>query len=159
MQNQVESSFFEDVTEGASSVTGSFQLTADEVVAFAERWDPLPMHLGAEGARAMGLETLSAPAALTFAIKQRLLHELPIMRSVIAAVGYEAVRFPAPLYAGRTVRLHVDTVAKRPSRSKPDRGLVTLRLRLITERDETVLDYLDTILVRRRTRALERALP
>jgi acyl dehydratase len=143
--------YFDDMQVGASAVTGSFEVTAEEIATFAQRWDPMPMHLNATAAQALGMETLSAPSALTFSIKQRLLHQFPFVPAVVAAAGYEAVRFPKPLYAGRRVRLHMEVQQARPSQSRPDRGVVTLRLRLVTDCEETVLDYLDIILVRRRS--------
>ena len=83
-------------------------------------------------------------------MKQRLIHQLP-EHAVIASFGYDEVRFHHPLRPGDEVHLRYEFVETRPSSSKPDRGIVTVRLSLVrNDDDEVVMSHLDTILVRRR---------
>ena len=82
------------------------------------------------------------------AVKQRLIHQLPAMK-VMASLGYDEVRFTAPLRPDDTVVLRLEWVNRRISESKPDRGIVTVRFSLINHHGETVMSHLDTILVRR----------
>jgi len=60
------------------------------------------------------------------------------------------VRFHAPLRPGDTVVLQQQWVSRRPSQSKPDRGVVTLKFSLVNQHGETVMSHLDAILVQRR---------
>ena len=95
----------------------------------------------------MGLE-FQLPIYM-LAVKQRLIHQLPTMK-VIASLGYDEVRFTAPLRPDDTVVLRLEWVNRRISESKPDRGIVTVRFSLINQHGEAVMSHLDTILVRRR---------
>jgi acyl dehydratase len=119
----------------------------DEMVDFARRWDPLPIHVDDEVAADHG--GLSAPGLFVLAVKQRLIHQLP-PHAVIASFGYDEVRFHQPLRPGDEVHLRYEFVESRPSSSKPDRGIVTVRLSLFKSDDGMVMSHLDTILVRRR---------
>ena len=62
-------------------------------------------------------------------------------------LGWREVRLPAPVYAGDTIRAETEVIAKRESRSRPDRGIVTVRTRGLNQRDEVVIDFEGTIMV------------
>jgi acyl dehydratase len=82
-------------------------------------------------------------------VKQRLVHRLP-PQAVIASLGYDEVRFHAPLRPGDTVVLKQEWVSRRLSSSRPDRGIVTIRFSLVNQAGVTVMSHLDTVLVKRR---------
>ena len=139
---------FEDLEPGASLTSPVHVVDRDELVAFAQVWDPLPFHVDeAAGVAAFG--SLTAPGLYMLAIKQRLVHRLPPI-AVIASMGYDEVRFLAPLRPGDNVVLQAQWLERRPSGSKPDRGIVKIRFSLVTKEGITVLSHLDTVLVRRR---------
>jgi acyl dehydratase len=139
---------YEDLEPGSGLTSPAHRVDRDELIAFAREWDPLPFHVDeAAGAAAFG--SLTAPGLYMLAIKQRLVHRLPPL-AVIASTGYDEVRFLAPLRPGDSVVLKAEWVARRPSTSKPDRGIVTIRFSLLTQAGVTVLSHLDTVLVRRR---------
>lgn len=141
--------FFEDMEPGHSMSSQPVQISREELVAFAKAWDPLPIHVDeAVGVKVFG--SLTAPGLYMLAIKQRLIHTLPAL-NVIASLGYDEVRFHAPLRPGDTVSLRQDWVSRRPSSSKPDRGIVVLRFSLINQEGTTLMSHLDTVLVRRRS--------
>jgi acyl dehydratase len=75
--------------------------------------------------------------------------------AVIASFGYDEVRFKAPAHGGDRLTLLLDIEEKRPSSSKPDRGIVTLRQTLINQHDEEILTVLDKVLVRRQSRIVQ----
>lgn len=138
---------FEDMIAGQYMTTPAVVVDRDEMVDFAKRWDPLPIHVDSEVAASNG--GLTAPGLFILAVKQRLIHQLP-EHAVIASFGYDEVRFHHPLRPGDEVHLRYEFVETRPSSSKPDRGIVTVRLSLVRNDDEVVMSHLDTILVRRR---------
>lgn len=140
--------FFDDMVPGQHLTSLPHVVDVDEMKAFARQWDPLPIHIDEEaGKKAFG--SLTAPGLYTLAIKQRLIHSLPKM-SVIASLGYDEVRFHLPLRPGDSVVLRQEWLDCRPSKSKPDRGVVALKFSLINQNNETVMSHLDTILVNRR---------
>jgi acyl dehydratase len=140
--------YFEDVVVGEVLCAGPYVIPEQELVAFAKTWDPLPIHSDKAFAAAHG--GLTAPAVYLFAIKMRLVHTLPLRRTVIAAIGYDEVRFLQPARPGDAVSLELTWTGKRLSRSKPDRGIVTGRYTLLNATGEAIMSHLDTILMRLR---------
>jgi acyl dehydratase len=140
--------YFEDMIAGEYMTSPAIVVDRDEMVDFAKRWDPLPIHVDDEVAADHG--GLTAPGLFVLAVKQRLIHQLP-RHAVIASLGYDEVRFYHPLRPGDEVHLRYEFVKTRPSSSKPDRGIVTVRLSLVKNDGEVAMSHLDTILVRRKT--------
>jgi len=140
--------YFEDVDVGATLGAGPYIISEQELVAFAERWDPLPAHV--DKAYALEHGGLTAPALYLFAIKMRLVYTLPLRRTVIAAIGYDEVRFHRPAHPGDALSLELQWTGKRRSRSKPDRGIVSGRYSLRNQAGELVMSHLDTVLMRLR---------
>ncbi len=143
--------YFEDMIPGKSLKSDPHLIDRDELVEFARAWDPLPFHINEQaGIAAFG--SLTAPGLYMLAIKQRLIHQLP-QQAVIASLGYDEVRFHRPLRPGDSVFLLQEWVECRPSQSRPDRGIVTLRFSLNNQDGQTVMTHLDTILVKCRQAA------
>ena len=142
--------FYEDMNPGDCIQSPTTVIDRDELVAFAKRWDPMPYHVDeAAGKAAFG--SITAPGVYMIAVKQRLVHQLPDQHAVIASLGYDELRFHAPVRPGDTVHVKFECVNRRESSSKPDRGIVTVRMSLVNQAGVTVMSHLDTILVRRRT--------
>jgi acyl dehydratase len=140
--------FFEDFVPGSELVSSPHVVDRDELMQFARTWDPVPFHVDeAAGQDAFG--GLTAPGLYMLAIKQRLIHTLP-QHQIIASLGYDEVRFHLPMRPGDTIRLKESCLERRESRSKPDRGIVSLKFSLLNQHDEIVMSHLDTILVRRK---------
>jgi len=144
--------FFEDIQVGDVTTSPLFTVDRDEMVSFAKRWDQLPIHIDDDAANAaFGVGGVTAPGVFVMAIRTRLIHQFPEPHAAaIAALGWDELRFHAPVRSGDTLRLHQEWLSKRESESKPDRGIVTSRLSLINQDDVTVMSHLDTILVRRK---------
>jgi acyl dehydratase len=130
---------FEDMVPGERLTVPAEVVDRDEMVRFAEEWDPMPFHV--DGG--------SAPGVYMLAFKQRLIHRLPKM-AVQASFGYDEVRFHQPVRPGDTLSLTVEWVSRRESTSKPNAGIVTIRFSLVNQHDAAVLSHLDTVLVTRR---------
>ena len=140
--------YFEDMAPGRSIASQPHVISQDELVAFAQVWDPLPIHVDEEaGVKAFG--SLTAPGLYVLAVKQRLIHTLPTL-NVIASLGYDEVRFYAPLRPGDTVTLKMEWVSRRESTSKPDRGIVVLKFTLFNQEGVALMSHLDTVLVKRK---------
>ncbi|MFT7474172.1 MAG: acyl dehydratase [Verrucomicrobiales bacterium] len=122
------------------------------MVEFARRWDQLPIHIDDVAANAVyGDGGVTAPSAFLLAVRSRLLHQLPAPKlAVIAAGGWDELRFHYPVRPGETLRLHQEFLSKRNSKSKADRGVMSSRMSLINQDGITVLSHIDTTIVRRR---------
>lgn len=141
--------FFEDYVVGEVLPVGTHRLTAEEIKAFARQWDPQPFHLDEEAARASVFGGLTASGAHLVALTIRMIMASAAAGHVLAALGWDEVRFPRPAYAEQTLSLSVECVWARPSRSRPDRGIIKNRFTLTKPAGETVLQYTDTIFVAR----------
>ncbi len=141
--------YFEDVVVGTVLQAGPYVIPEQEMMAFAEAWDPMPMHIDRDYA-AKHHGGLTAPGTYLLAVKLKLIHSLPFRRTVIASTGYDEVRFHRPVHAGESVSLTLEWTGKRRSKSKPDRGIVSGRNLLIDARGELVLSHRDTLIMRLR---------
>ncbi len=141
--------FYEDMTPGDTITSPTATVDRGEMIEFAKRWDPMPFHVDDEAGKA-AFGGITAPGLFVLAIKQRLIHQLPDQHAVIASLGYDELRFHAPVRPDDTLQLKFECLTRRESKSKPDRGVVTVRMSLINQSEVTVMSHLDTILVRRR---------
>jgi len=141
--------YFEDIQPGESMRSSDYTVDQDEMVAFARRWDPVPIHVdAAAGEAAVG--GLTASGSYVLAVKSRLLHDLPESVAIIGSAGYDEVRFHEPLRPGDTVHVVLEWLDCRPSSSKPDRGVAKIRITLVNQDGVRTMSHLDTLIVRRR---------
>jgi acyl dehydratase len=124
--------YFDDIRPGDAMQSPSYSIAHDEMVEFARRWDPVPIHIDPH---AVGVTTRGITASGTYilAVKARLLHELPETVAIFGSAGYDELRFHEPVRAGDAVHVVMDFLEVRASRSKPDRGVVKLRISLSTK--------------------------
>ena len=142
--------YFDDVSVGESHTFGPYRVPEQEMLDFNRRWDPLPIHLDVAAARAKGHRGITASGQYTLCVKQVFVNQMPWRNAVIGALGFDEVRFPNPVYIDDELSAVVVCTHKRASKSKPDRGIVTLSMRVYNHHDETVLSYLDTVMLSRK---------
>ena len=143
--------YFEDYVAGAVYEYGFTRVTEAEILAFAERFDPQPIHVNAQFAASGPFGGLIASGWHTASIAMRLIvdHYLSQVAS-LASPGIDELRWPTPVRPGDTLRLRTTIVETRPSRSKPDRGLVRTRAELLNQHDQTTLSLIAMNLIRLR---------
>ena len=144
--------YFEDYRIGEQTDIGSYLLTKAEIVEFASKWDPQPIHIDESAAKNSMFGGIIAAGCHLVAIAIRLISLSDIGASVIAAAGWDEVRFLNPARPGDRLSLMVECVAAKPCNSKPDRGIIRDRFTLANQKGETVLQFTDTIFVARRKR-------
>ena len=142
--------YFEDVAVGQTMSAGPYHVTRDEMVAYAEKWDPFPFHVDEAAGRQSIHGGLIASGEYTMAVKQALIHRLGANLALIASVGYDELRYLGPVRPDDRLTLSMECTDKRPSRSKPDRGIVKYRVTLTNQDDQPVLSYIDIILLAKR---------
>jgi acyl dehydratase len=142
--------YLEDLHAGQRFTSGEHALDAAQIKAFAAQYDPQPFHLDEEAARGSLFAGLAASGWHTAAITMRLLVEggAPIAGGVIGAGG--EISWPGPTRAGDILRVESEVLEVRPSRSRPDRGMVTLRSETRNQRDEIVQVLTAKLVVPRR---------
>lgn len=142
--------YLEDLQVGQEIEIGTWRLDREEVVAFAQQWDPQPFHIDPVAAAASIYGGLVASSLHLFAICTRLFFDCPRPFAVLAMLGKDAIRFPNPARVGDVLTYTTECLEVRPSRSKSDRGVVRLRDRVTNPRGETVLCQEVTLLIARR---------
>ncbi len=121
-----EASYFDDLHVGQQFTSDTHLIYEEQIKAFAKQFDPQPFHLDAEAAKATLFEGLVASGWHTAAITMRLMVEsIPIAGGVIGA-GAE-IAWPKPVRPGAVLRVESEILELRPSRSRPDRGVATIR--------------------------------
>jgi acyl dehydratase len=146
-----ENRYFEDYVPGAVYEYGYLSVTEAEILEFARRFDPQPIHIDPEYAASGPFGGLIASGWHTSSLMMRLFADHYLSRvASLASPGIDELRWPAPVRPGDRLRLRTTIVEARPSRSKPDRGLVRTRGELINSGDQVVLDLTAMNMLRRR---------
>ena len=141
---------FEDIEPGRMETGATFTVDRRDMVEFARRWDPRPIHLDDEVAnQAFGDGGAIAAGAYVMAVRTRLLVS-SVDLSVVAGLGWDDVRFQAPVRAGDHLQLRLEWLSKRPSTSRPDCGIVRARISLVNQDGVNVMTHIDNILVHKR---------
>jgi acyl dehydratase len=149
----IDDRYFEDYQVGAVYEYGYATLGEAEIVAFAQRFDPQPMHIDPQFAAAGPFGGLIASGWHTAGVLMRMIadHYLSKVAS-LASPGIDELRWPAPVRPGDSLKLRTTIVEARISRSKPDRGLVRTHAELLNQHGSVVLSLVAMNLLLRRGR-------
>lgn len=115
-------------------------VSEDEIIAFARDYDPQPFHLDKEAARQSLFGGLCASGWHTAGMMMRLLVDHMIGKyASMGSPGVDQLRWVKPVFPGDTLHLRGEILDVKPSRSKPDRGVITSRYEMKNQKGETVL--------------------
>ena len=147
----IDDRYFEDYRPAAVYEYGYLTVTEAEILEFARRFDPQPIHIDPGFAAAGPFGGLIASGWHTASMMMRLFTDHYLSRvASLASPGIDELRWPAPVRPGDQLRLRTTIVEARASRSKPDRGLVRTRGELINSGDRIVLSLVAMNLLGRR---------
>jgi acyl dehydratase len=143
--------YLDDLHVGQRFTSGTHLITDKEITAFAKQFDPQPFHLDSEAAKSTLFEGLVASGWHTAAITMRLLVDngLPIVGGLVVA-GAE-ISWPKPTLPGAILQVESEIVEIRPSRSRSDRGLTTVRSETSNQFGEVVQVLVAKLIVPRRS--------
>lgn len=131
--------FWEDIAPDLSFETASHKASTEEIIEFAQEFDPQPFHLDADAAKDSLLGGLCASGWHICSLSMRLIYDTFLYKcAALGAPGIEEVRWRKPLFVEDTVRVQVTVLEKRSSASKPDMGLVKWQWEMLNQNDETV---------------------
>lgn len=142
--------YLDDLYAGQRFVSASHIVDEAQIKAFAGQFDPQPFHLDGDAAKATIFGGLAASGWHTAAITMRLLVEsgLPLEGGIVGAGG--ELTWPTPTRPGDTLRVESEVLSVAPSRSRPDRGIATVRSLTRNQKDEVVQDLTAKLVVPRR---------
>ena len=143
--------YFEDYHVGMVSEFGEVTVTADEIVEFARRYDPQTMHTDPVAAARGPFGGLIASGWHTAALVMRLVvaHYLSKV-ATLPSPGIDELRWVRPVRPGDALSVRVTVLEVRPSRSKPDRGLLRSRIEVLDREGAIVMTLVALNMLRRR---------
>lgn len=132
--------YFEFYQPGSVFEFGSIAVTEEEVLEFGRRFDPQVFHTDPVAARETEYGGLIASGWHTAALMMRLYsdHYLP-GDSTLVSPGVDELRWLLPVHPGDELSIRVTVVDARPSRTKPDRGIVRSAVEVLNQRREVVM--------------------
>lgn len=132
--------YFEDFREGEVIELGSRRIERDEMIAFAEQYDPQPFHLDEEAAARTPFGGLIASGWLTLAVMARMGVDRMMSGSAgLGSPGLDEVRWLRPVRAGDTLFGKATVLETKPSERDPRRGTVRFLIELAGDEGEPVL--------------------
>lgn len=127
--------YYEDFVEGESFETGEYEVTAEEIIAFAKEYDPLPFHVDEELAAETMTQGLIASGWHVLSIQMRMIYDGILYRTAsMGSFGLEDVRWIAPVRPGNILSLKRTALSKRVSKSRPEMGIIQFKWEV---RDQT----------------------
>ena len=144
--------YFEDLVVGAETYFGSYEVTREEVIEFARKYDPQPFHLSDEEAAKTHFGRLAASgwhtAAMVMAVIAR--HVVDEEQAGLGSPGIDELRWMKPVYPGDTLHVRGRIIVKTPSRSKPWMGSFQSQTTVTNQDDIPVMRFKPIVLIRRR---------
>jgi acyl dehydratase len=142
--------YLEDFTVGQRFTSATHALDSAQIKAFAARFDPQPFHLSESDADKSFFQGLAASGWHTAAITMSLLVKsgMPIAGGLIGAGG--EITWPRPTRPGDVLQATSEILEVTPSRSKPERGMITVRTETKNQKGEVVQVLTSKMIVWRR---------
>jgi acyl dehydratase len=154
--------FWEDIVVGERSEIGRHTYTAEDIKAFARRFDPQPFHLDEEAAKRSHFGALHASGWHTASMWMRLMVEHDKRENAARnsrgegvamlgpSPGFRELKWLKPVYGGDTVTYATEVVDKRASHSRPEWGLISIRNSGVNQKGEPVISFVSVAFVERR---------
>lgn len=148
-----EDRYFEDYITGQIHDIGTVTISESEIIDFAKQFDPQYFHIDPEKAKASRFGGIIASGWHTTSLVMRVYVDRYLSHiASLASPGVDEIRWPNPVRPGDTLSVRVTILESRPSRTKPDRGVVRGRIEAFNQRGEAVLSMIGLSIIGRRPR-------
>ena len=143
--------YLEDFVVGQRFGSGELCIERERAKAFAAEFDPQPFHLDEEAARHTIFGELTVSGWQTAAVTMRLLVESELEHAGgIIGAGFDEFRWPKPVRPGDKLHIESEVLEVRPSKSRPERGLIKVRTTTFNQNGESVQVLVANLVVPRR---------
>ncbi len=143
--------WLEDFEVGRVFTTRGCTLSEAQILDFAWQHDPQPFHIDREAAATGPYGGLIASGFQTLLVAFRLFYQEKVVNAAsMGSPGMDELRWLAPVRPDDTIRVRAEVLEVRPSRSRPDRGTAVIAYAVLNQRDETVMTFKVTHILRRR---------
>ena len=144
--------YFEYLEVGAEREFGTYEVTREEVLEFAKKYDPQPFHLSDEAAAKTHFGRIAASgwhtAAMTMAVIARKV--VDEQQAGLGSPGIDELRWKKPVFPGDTLTIRGHMLEKTPSRSRPEIGSFRTQTIVTNQDDQVVMTFVSIVLIRRR---------
>ena len=144
--------YFEDIEVGTERVFGSYDVTREEVLEFARKYDPQPFHLSDEAAAKTHFGRLAASGWHTAAMTMRVIVDAitPERQAGLGSPGVDELRWLRPVYPGDRITVHGKVIEATPSRSKPNIGVIRSENTVTNQDGVPVMRFTSIVMMLRR---------
>jgi acyl dehydratase len=144
--------YFEDLEVGAETHFGSYDVTREEMLEFAKKYDPQPFHLSDVAAAKTHFGRMSASGwhtcAMTMAVLAR--YSVEHEQAGLGSPGIDELRWKKPVYPGDRLHVRGRIIEKTPSRSRPEMGSFRTEMTVTNQEEVPVMTFTSIVLIRRR---------
>ena len=142
--------YFEDLQVGAETYFGSYDVSREEVLEFARKYDPQPFHISDEAAARTHFGRIAASGwhtcAMTMAVVAR--HVVEEEQAGLGSPGIDELRWKKPVYPGDTLHVRGRIIEKALSRSRPEMGSFRTEMTVSNQDDVAVMTFTSIVLIR-----------
>jgi acyl dehydratase len=143
--------YLEDFSVGQTFRSGGITVTSEQIKAFASQFDPQPFHLDEQAAAATFFGGLVASGWHTAALTMRMIIDgEPKIAGGSIGAGAEELKWPRPVRPGDTLHIVSEVLDVRPSKSRPNQGIVKMQTQTLNQKDEVVMIFVANLIVPRR---------
>jgi len=144
--------YYDDFHVGQRFTSRSQVVTRERIVAYAEEFDPQPQHMSEEAAAKSNFGRLIASGWHTASVSMRLQYEAAFCRIAAGGMGAEVEKLAwiRPVLPGDELHVIVEVQEMRPSKSRPDRGIIIFLTTTVNQDGQSVETMRGTVLVPRR---------
>ncbi len=143
--------FFEDFTPGLTIALGSIDVSKEDIIEFATEFDPQPFHLSEEAGKASMLGGLAASGWQTASLVMSLLATNLFNKSTgSGSPGISTLKWKQPVFPGDRLTASAEIIGTKELRSKPDLGMVFIRIRADNQDGKEVIMWENPVLFEKR---------
>jgi acyl dehydratase len=147
--------YLEDFTVGQTFGSGWLRIDEEQIRCFASEFDPQPFHVDDKAARDTIFRGLAASGWHTAALTMRLLVEGELKPAGgIVGAGIDELYWPRAVCHGDELRVESEVLEVRPSKSRPEQGMIKVRTTTLNESGEAVQIFVGNLVVPRKSPAL-----
>lgn len=147
--------YFDDLSVGDETDFGHYDVTREEVIEFARKYDPQPFHLSDEAAAKTHFGRIAASGWHTCAMTMAVIARFVVkdQQAGLGSPGVDELRWLKPVYPGDRITVRGSIIEKIPSRSKPEIGVIRTRTVVSNQDGADVMSFTSIVLMRRRPAA------
>jgi acyl dehydratase len=133
--------YWEDLVEGRPLPCQTLSLSQEEIIEFARKYDPQPFHVNEAAAATSIFGGIIASSLHTLSATTRVIVDALGDLAIVSGLGMDEILMPNPVRPGDVLTVDARWSGLRRSKSKPELGIAGVRIRLVNQRGEPVMEF------------------